>query len=75
MQYRYDVDESGTIDGDELEDVLYDCGVILSDENIEAARRGLGIQKASDSCDLATFKTWFVFLVFSILNRISYLHH
>ena len=44
---------------DELEDALYDLGVVLDEENIAAAQKGLGMTDAEDStCDYAAFKKW-----------------
>ena len=55
---RYDVDESGTIDTSELEDVLFDCGVKLTPGNIEEARAQLGLKRDGDDCNFKVFKEW-----------------
>lgn len=55
---KHDADESGTIDGEELEELLYDLGIRLSEENIEQARQKLGLKDDKDECTFAVFEEW-----------------
>ena len=55
---RYDEDNSGSIDQDELEDLLYDLGIRLTTENLRSAHAALGLKKESDMCKWEAFEPW-----------------
>jgi len=55
--HKYDVDESGELDAEELTEMMFELGIKLSDENMAAAKKALGITE-DEGVDLWTFESW-----------------
>ena len=55
--HKYDTDESGTIDAAELEEMMFELGVKLSEENVTKAKAELGITEFVGA-DLWSFEEW-----------------
>jgi Ca2+-binding EF-hand superfamily protein len=55
---KFDVDGNGKLDAEELDDMLFELGVRLTEANVAEARQALGLTKHSGSVDYDTFATW-----------------